>query len=161
MPVSKMEEQEYKATYHAINQRRCVFEKAINARRCACEQSARFCLADREGVACKSDAGNEMCTELLNTLRRNARFTLHLMYADGPLPHAKEIRVQAGGLQGLQQLIDPDSDAPDSVDNIYALTKAVFARYEGLQDLPLDRIMQAIVSFQGRRKSSRPLKPSS
>ncbi len=151
-----MEEQEYKDTYHAINQRRCVFEKAINARRCACVQSARFCLADREGVACKSNAGNEMCTELLDTLRRNARFSLHLKHADGPLPHAKEIRVQVGGMLGLQRLIDPDVDTIDKVDNIYALTKAAFARYERLQGLPLDRIMQAIVSFQGRRKSSRP-----
>jgi hypothetical protein len=47
------------------------------------------------------------------------------------------------------------------VTNIYALTKTAFARYERLQGLPLDRIMQAIVSFQGRRKSNRPLKPSS
>ena len=156
-----MEEQEYKATYHAINQRRCVFEKVINARRCACEKTARFCLADREGVACKSDAGNEMCTKLLNTLRRNARFSLQLMHADGPLPHAKEIRVQAGGLLGLQQVIDPENHTPDSVDNIYALTKAAFTRYAALQGLPLDRIMQSIVSFQGRRKTSRPLKPLS
>ncbi len=156
-----MEELEYKATYHAINERRCVFEKAINARRCACKQSARFCLADREGVACKSEAGNEMCTRLLDTLRRNARFSLHLTHADGPLPHAKEIRVQVGGLLGLQQLIDPDSGPHHRVDNIYSLTKAAFARYEHLQGLPLDQIMQAIVSFQGRRKSSRPLKPSS
>lgn len=156
-----MEELEYKATYHAINERRCVFEKAINARRCSCKQAARFCLADREGVACKSDAGNEMCTELLDTLRRNARFSLHLTHADGPLPHAKEIRVQLGGLLGLQQLIDPDCNDCDRVDNIYALAKATFARYVRLQDLPLERIMQAIVSFQGRRKSSRPIKPSS
>jgi hypothetical protein len=156
-----MEEKEFRATYHAINQRRCVFEKAISARCCACAQSVRFCLADREGVACKSEAGNEMCTVLLNTLRRNARFSLHLTHADGPLPHAKEIRVQVGGLLGLQQLIDPGSDVQERVTNIYALTKTAFARYERLQGLPLDRIMQAIVSFQGRRKSNRPLKPSS
>jgi hypothetical protein len=156
-----MEELEYKATYHAINEQRCVFEKAINARRCACIQAARFCLADREGVACKSNSANQMCTHLLDTLRRNARFSLHLTHAEGPLPHAKEIRVQVGGLLGLQQLIDPETNTHDRVDNIYALTKSAFARYENLQGLPLDQIMQAIVSFRGRRKSSRPIKPPS
>lgn len=156
-----MEEKEYHATYHAINQRRCVFEKSINARRCTCEQSARFNLADREGVACKSKPGNEMCTVLLETLRRNARFSLQITQAEGPLPHAKEIRVQVGGLLGLQQLIQPHSQDRDRVENIYALTKKTFERYEGLQGLPFDRIMQAIVSFQGRVKSKRPFKPPS
>jgi hypothetical protein len=154
-----VEENEYRATYHAINDRLCVFEKAINARRCSCEQSARFNLADREGVACKSGTGNAMCAGLLETLRRNARFSLRLTHADGPLPHAKEIRVQVGGLLGVQQLIGPDSTPQDTVNNIYALCKSTYARYKNLQGLPLDRIMQAIVSFQGRRKSKRPLKP--
>ena len=153
-----MEEQEYRATYQALNQRRCVFEKAINSRRCICTQAARFNLADREGVACESDAGNALCIELLDAMRRNARFTLHITHSDGPLPHAKEIRVQIGGLLGLQKLLHPDLAQADAVYNINGLASEALERYRHIEDLPYDLIVQTIVSFKGRKKRLRPLK---
>jgi hypothetical protein len=151
-----VEEREYKATYQALNQRRCVFEKAINSRSCNCTQAARFCLADREGVACKSEADNETCIDLLDNLRRNARFSLHVTHADGPLPHAKEIRVQTGGLLGLQKLLYPETAGQDKVADICRLTREALVRYGILATLPYERIVQAIVSFQGRVKRVRP-----
>jgi hypothetical protein len=153
-----MEEQQYRATYRAFNQRRCVFEKAINSRRCSCAQSARFNLADREGVACESDAGNALCIELLDAMRRNARFSLHITHADGPLPHAKEIRVQIGGLLGLQKLLHPDRAQAASVQNINGLATEALERYRRIEYLPYELIVQTIVSFEGRRKRMRPQK---
>lgn len=147
-----MEEQEYRATYQEINQRRCIFEKAINSRRCACEQSARFCLADREGIACNSENGNKLCIEFLGTMRHKARFSLQMTRADGPLPHNKEIRVQTGGLLGLQKLLCPERENSDAVENVYELVNQAISEFGQLDALPYDRIVQAIVSFQGRRK---------
>ena len=147
-----MEEQEYRDTYNSVNERRCVFEKTINSRRCSCEKSMRFHLADREGIACKSASGNALCTELLNTMRRNARFALHLTSADAPLPHAKEIKVQTGGLLGLQGLLYPDKAEATNIDNVIGLIDLAMQQYGRLQDLPYAAIVQAIVRFQGRRK---------
>ncbi|MGB7931279.1 MAG: hypothetical protein WCH04_03495 [Gammaproteobacteria bacterium] len=153
-----MEEHEYRATYQALSQRHCVFEKAINSRRCSCKQSARFHLADREGVACGSDAGNILCIALLDALRRNARFSLHITHADGPLPHAKEIRVQIGGLLGLQKLLHPDQAQADSVNDINGLATEAIDRYGRIENLPYELIVQTLASFEGRRKRTRPLK---
>ena len=147
-----MEEQEYRDTYNSVNERRCVFEKTINSRRCSCTKSMRFHLADREGIACKSASGNALCIELLNTMRRNARFALHLTSADAPLPHAKEIKVQTGGLLGLQGLLYPDKAEATNIDNVIGLIDLAMQQYGRLQDLPYAAIVQAIVRFQGRRK---------
>jgi hypothetical protein len=147
-----MEEQEYKSTYHAINKHRCVFEKAINSRRCSCDKSVRFNLADREGVSCRTASGLAVCTELLNNLRHNARFSLHLTRADTPLPHAKEIRVQVGGLLGLQALLHPELSSNSQVKNVIGLTDSAIQRYGRLEALPYDVLVQAIVKFQGRKK---------
>jgi len=154
-----MEEQEYRATYQAINQRRCIFEKAINSRRCNCEQSVRFYLADREGVSCNSNIGNRRCIEFLDTMRRNARFSLQLTQADGPLPHNKEIRVQTGGLLGLQELLHPEAGSSESVVNIYGLVEQAISKFKQLDALPYERIVQAIVSFKGRNKRGRDNRP--
>lgn len=150
-----MEEQEYKATYRAINQRRCVFEKAINSRRCACVHSRRFCLADREGVGCRSAEANALCSELLATMRRNARFALQLTRAEGPLPHNKEIRVQTGGLLGLQEQLRPELAEQNTVGNIYGLLSQALGVYRQVDALPYEQIVQTIVAFQGRRKRVR------
>ncbi len=150
-----MEEKEYRDTYQSINERRCVFEKTINSRRCTCRQSQRFHLADREGIACKSATGNALCTTFLDSMRRNARFALHLTSIDGPLPHAKEIKVQTGGLLGLQGLIRPERADDRNVDNAIGLIDAAIEKYGGLDALPYDIIVQAIVKFEGRRKRPR------
>ena len=150
-----MEEHEYREIYSAINERRCPYEKAINSRRCNCCQSKRFNLANREGVACKSAAGNLLCNQLLNIMRRKARFSLHVTHATSPLPHAKEIRVQVGGLLGLQKLLDPQAAEATTVDDIYGVTNTAMARYPGLDDLPYEEIMQSIVAFRGREKRPR------
>lgn len=153
-----MEEQEYRATYRELSQRPCVFEKAINSRRCNCKHSARFHLADREGVACESDAGNALCIALLDAMRRNARFSLHITQAVGPLPHAKEIRVQIGGLLGLQKLLHPEMTQADSVHDINGLATEAIDRYRRVENLPYELIVQTLASFEGRSKRTRPLK---
>jgi hypothetical protein len=150
-----MEEQEYKDTYQHVNQRRCVFEKSITSRRCSCEKSLRFHLADREGVSCNSTSCNALCTEFLNTMRRKARFALHLTSADSPLPHAKEIKVQTGGLLGLQTLLHPDRAEATDVNNAIGLVDSAMRQYGALDKLPYDLIVQAIVKFQGRKKRPR------
>jgi hypothetical protein len=150
-----MEEQEYRDTYHKLNQRRCIFEKTISSRRCTCEKALRFHLADREGIACKSAAGNALCIELLNSMRHKARFALHLTRADAPLPHAKEIKVQTGGLLGLQSLLRPEKPAQQNVDNVLGLINLALQRFGKLAELPYDGIIQSIVKFEGRRKRPR------
>lgn len=150
-----MDEQEYRDTYNAVNERRCVFEKTINSRRSTCEKSRRFHLADREGIACTSATGNALCIELLNHMRSNARFALHLTTADGPLPHAREIKVQTGGMLGLQTVLFPEKAAHPNVENIIGLIDKALQDYQGFDQLPYDVIVQAIVKFEGRRKHSR------
>ena len=153
-----MEEREYREIYSAINERRCPYEKAINSRRCNCSQSRRFNLANREGVACKSEAGNLLCNDLLNIMRQKARFSLHVTHATSPLPHAKEIKVQVGGLLGLQKLLNPQAANASTVGDIYGLANTALGHYLSLSELPFAEIVQSIVIFEGREKRPRPPK---
>ena len=85
-------------------------------------------------------------------MRENARFALHLTNVRGPLPHAKEIRVQTGGLLGLQGLIYPDKRDQAGVDDIITTIDTALTRYHRLEDLPFNIIAQGIVRFEGRKK---------
>ncbi len=103
-----VEENEYRSAYHAVNRRRCAFEKAILSHRCACVCSTRFYLADREGISCDSQRFHQRCSRFIALLRENSRFALRITAVEGELPHAKEIKVQNGGLLGLQRILRPE-----------------------------------------------------
>lgn len=148
-----MEENAYKDTYNAVNERRCVFEKTINSRRSTCARSRRFHLADREGIACTSEDSKALCADLLDCMRSNARFALHQTSAPhGPLPHAREIKVQTGGMLGLQALVHPELAEQESVDNIIVIIGNALDRYGTFEQFPYDVINQSIVRFEGRPK---------
>jgi hypothetical protein len=85
-------------------------------------------------------------------MRSKARFALHLTHAEGPLPHAREIKVQTGGLLGLQGLLHPERAAADNIDNAIGLIDAALTEFGNLESLPYDIIIQAIVRFEGRKK---------
>jgi len=150
-----MDEDEYRSTYQVVNQQRCVFEKALNSRRCFCSRMDRFYLADREGVGCKSEPARQRCGQLLETMRKNARFSLQLTRIAGPLPHNKEIKVQTGGLLGLQAIVKPALGDSTSVQDIYDLISDAETSYGSLKDFPYTEIVKRIVRFEGRPRRTR------
>ena len=127
-----------------------MFEKAINARRCTCDLSQRFNLADREGVSCTSETGAIRCRQLLDLLRDNARFALQMTNVPGPLPHAKEVKVQIGGMLGLQKLLHPELINDETAHDINGLAEAAIQQFNSLENLPYSEIVKSVVSFEGR-----------
>jgi len=104
-------------------------------------------------VRCTSEVAHPDCAELLELLHRYARFALHLSEADAPLPHGKEIKVQGGGLLGLQQIVWPER-ADEGVDDISVLLKSAGNRFCEWDEIPTAEIVRAIATYQGRRKRS-------
>ncbi len=157
--TGRMDEGEFKKTYDQIRELSCPYEKALLGRQCGCAMGRRFNLAEREGVFCTAWKARNDCETLLRLLREKARFTLGLTAITGPLPHAKEIRVQMGGLAGLQRVVQPDIQ-PTRVEDIHALVQVAQASFESLDKLPFSDIIQAVAAYQGRRRRS-PRKPRS
>ena len=148
-----MEESEYKSTYSEIASIRCEFEKALTNNKARCSYSRHFWLADREGYACAYQEASDKCRLLLATLRANSRFILKLPQAGDRLPHNMEIRVQAGGLDGIRRLFTIAQQA--QIDDIQALIAQAETEFGGLDRLPYDRIVQSISRYQGRRSKKR------
>lgn len=147
-----MDEKHYKETYSNINPNRCVFEKSINSRICNCDKSQRFNLADREGVACNSNAGLARCNKLIALLHSNARFTLQRLDVE-QLGHAQEIKIQNGGLLGLQSQLH--KEAENRVADINAMIINAVKEYTSIENFPYSNIMQVINAYSIRPKRVR------
>ena len=145
-----MEEEQYRKTYQDINPCRCVFEKSINTRRCHCAISHRFCLADREGISCNTELAQKRCQSLLEIMRSSAIFSMRLTRIEGALPHGKEIKIQNGGLLGLQQLVSPEDETKTAIQDIHQLLSQAIEKYGAIDAFPYGEIVKQIVRFEGR-----------
>ena len=132
----------------SINPKPCVFGKVILSRHCMCSKVVKRYAAEREMVACSADAERAQCGELLDKLRQNSAFALKLTHITLPLPHGPEMRVQVGGLQGLQQEVNGLSEVTD----ITALVSDAKEKFGSLDSLPFSKIVQSVVSCEVRKK---------
>lgn len=143
-----MDERAYQTSRQAANPQPCVFEKALLAGCAQCNKSQRLSLAEREVVACGSAVAKINCQTLASLFHERATFVLHLPRAGTPMVHAKTMKLQCGGLQGLQAALG----APDR--EVHAMVQQVLANGNSLLDLPWQDIVNAIALWQLRKRST-------
>ena len=150
-----MDQDAFRETYREVNERFCAFEKSVLTNRCNCSMAERFCIAEREGVHCNSDAGQKRCLKALRLLREQAHFALRTHEDKAILPHGKAMRVQVGGMRGIRALIEPDAADPRAVPDVDALLSSAETVYGNLESLPYSQIMPHIAAYQARPRRAR------
>jgi hypothetical protein len=142
-----MDETAYRQIYSDVVERPCSFEKAILASCGACGRSSRIQIAEREAVTCQTASSLSRCTSLHNSLRHSFAFALKKVLDDTPLPHAQEMRIQCGGLKGLQYVLDGNAEVAD----VDAMLEFALQRWGELAEIPYSEVVHAAgVCFKGR-----------
>lgn len=148
-----MDETAYKLTYTNYNHSPCLFAKALLCRCAACSKAQKLNIAEREAMACLSPEAHARCAAFLELLHEKALFALRLTHLDGPLPHGKEIKVQCGGLQGLQAILKQETEV--FVSDINALLSQAEGMTGGLATLPYQEIVKLIVAYTQRKRGGK------
>jgi len=144
-----VDEDNYRSTYREFNELPCVFEKGILQQCCKCHLARHFNLAERVGVACNSGAAQQQCLAFLSIMQDKSVFALQLTpSSDGKLPHAKKIKIQCGGINGLQML----DGATQVVKDVNQLLNHAIERYGDMERLPYEEIVRSVVTFEGRKR---------
>jgi len=146
-----MDQDAFRETYREVNENFCAFEKSVLINQCNCSKAERFCIAEREGVHCLSEEGQARCLDALSILRDHATFALREL-TEGKLPHGKAMRVQIGGMRGLNKLLNGDDTQVPDVD---AILQAAVQRWGSLEQLPFSEIMPSIAAYKGKTRARR------
>ena len=144
-----VDENTFRQVLRSTDHQPCTFGKAILAGCCACSLAARLAIAERETVNCTQAAAREQCLELYDLLHRNSLFALKLIHADEPLTHANNMKLQCGGLHGLQHALDGSGEVAD----VAALVEAAQRKFDSLAQFPYSQIVQSVSAFQLRKPS--------
>jgi len=142
------DENAYKQTYSEVNPLQCVFERGMLRRCLGCEQGIRRNIAEREAVGCRDKAAHDLCGSFKIRLKHAAAFALKLTHPDDPLPHAKELKLQCGGLMGLDRVVT--GSPVEAVANVAGSLSTAVARYGGVDGLPYADLIQSIRGFEAR-----------
>jgi hypothetical protein len=145
-----VDEKEYKSAYYEVNGRPCPFDKAILTSCCGCPRSQKVLIAEREAITCLSPEGHRICAKIINALREKTLFALRLTHLSEKLPHGKELKVQCGGMWGLQGALNQQRGR---VEDIHALLEEALARYGSVTELPYSEIVKSVVSYKARQRS--------
>lgn len=146
-----MDQDAFRETYREVNENFCAFEKSVLINQCNCSKAERFCIAEREGVHCLSEEGQARCLDALSILRDHATFALREL-TEGKLPHGKAMRVQIGGMRGLNKLLNGDDSQVPDVD---AILQEAIQRWGSLEQLPFSEIMPSIAAYKGKTRARR------
>ena len=127
--------------------RPCTFGKSVLTRCVGCERADRVQIAEREVVTCRNAASLARCTELHGHLRHSFTFALGKVHDDDVLSHAQEMRVQCGGLKGLQYVLSDNAE----VDNADALLENAVRMWGDLAEIPYSQVVHAAAQcYKGR-----------
>ncbi|KAB2308255.1 hypothetical protein F8A87_11030 [Betaproteobacteria bacterium SCN2] len=146
--MSEYNEDAYRNARKSVNPSPCAFEKGVLARCISCSKAEKHLLAERETMNCIDPAAQVRCTELKTLLRGHSAFALKIPHVGAQLPHAKELKIQCGGLKGLQMACHGN----DAVEDVFALIESALSAHGALEDFPYSDVVQGVVHFEARRR---------
>lgn len=146
--MSGYNEDAYHEARRSVNPTPCAFEKGVLACCVACSKAEKHLLAERETMNCTEPAAQARCMELKTLLRGHSAFALKVPRPGQQLPHAKELKIQCGGLKGLQASLT----GSDTVGDVFTLIESALAAHGTLEELPYSDIVQGVVHFEARRR---------
>lgn len=100
-------------------------------------------------VTCASLDAFGQCEQLLEHMINAAQFALHYVEGTDSLTHGKLMRVQHGGLQGLQVLVE-ETEQP--ISDIHALLNKAIAHYGAIEDIPAESLLPYIKAHENKRR---------
>lgn len=128
----------------------CVFTKALLAQRARCALVQRQTVGEREQLVCTGPVARINCATMAALMRERSTFALRLPRSGAPIEHAKALRLQCGGLAGLQQALG--SAQPE----VHQMVMQAHERWGSLLDAPWAEIVAAIVAWQPRARRAPP-----
>jgi len=137
-----VDEAAYRRTLSASIYLPCPFEKSIVTHCVECALAGKHNVAEREVVSCDSNTAHARCISLLGLLRENFTFAFGTAHINGPLPHGREMRMQCGGLRGLNHSLDGGSE----VTNVAALLDSAEEKFGSVAELPYANLVRYAMS---------------
>lgn len=134
-----------------IENLKCPFNAPLIAEDFKCEHCEIVARRAGPDVACQSIEGHDRCIKLHEGLLQAVLDAKSMNYDLNEIPHSLLVKVQYGGLLGINNDIatDPDLDSAKII-NIDGLVQDVFQHYS--EEIPFEKFVESSLGYQLKRR---------
>jgi hypothetical protein len=133
----------------------CPFSATLVSEDFGCRNAAGIVRRGGAEIACTSDAAHARCRALFRNLKEAALPAFGV--ADDPLqmPHSVLVKIQYGGLLGVQRTLNPALEGAMAVADIDRLVTSAAEHFPSLQDIPYAELSNDITGYRLPRRRRR------
>lgn len=129
---------------------KCAFNGTLVAASYGCTHAEPVARRGGPDIACRSPTSHRRCAELFERLKGAALPAFGVEDDLLAMPHSVLMKIQHGGLAGLQRLLD--GAAARRVDDIDTLVERALATYRAIDALPCADVVGDMTGYQLKRR---------
>ena len=130
----------------------CPFTAPLVKKDFQCPQADEVIRRGGSEIACKNRASYGQCTKMHTQMKLSALAAMDLEDDLLTVPHNTLVKIQYGGLLGLQAMMSPEKANSTQIENIEALIAQARSTYGELTNVPLETINEVITHFKTQRR---------
>ena len=135
-----------------MEEHKCAFSNTLVTNQFGCEKGAQVTRRGGPDVVCASDEAHQQCENLFQRMKQAALPAFGVEDDLLSMPHSVQMKIQFGGLLGLQRLQDKGTDESTVVKNIHGLVGQAIGKHGGLDAIPCQTFVEDMTSYKLKRR---------
>jgi hypothetical protein len=131
---------------------KCAFSNTLMTNQFGCEKAEQVTRRSGPDIACTSEAAHQRCEMLFQQMKAVALPAFGVEDDLLSMPHSVLVKIQFGGLLGLQHLLVPGAGGSAAVQNVHALVDQAVGKYNNLDSIPCPALVQDMTGYKLRRR---------
>ncbi len=133
-----------------MEQHKCLFSAPLISHQFGCVYAKEVIHRGGAEIACTDIAAHARCGQLFQHMKAAALPAFGVEDDLLSMPHSVLVKIQYGGLLGLQRLLSGATAAPERVENIDALVAGAQVRFGVVGAVPCAQFVADITAFKPR-----------
>lgn len=152
-----MDDEQYRQAREAIEQPRCLYEKALQYGYFSCRYACKIALGEREAMHCSDPIAHSRCAAFYALTLKKSGFALGTTLMPTHLTFNKAMKVQIGGLRGAAKLASmpvelPEKSAIALAPDVAACLERIQSEEANFETVDFSEIVPHIQKFSMRRR---------
>jgi hypothetical protein len=134
---------------------KCPFSAPLITRQFGCVQAQEVVHRGGTEINCTDAAAHARCDQLFQHMKLAALPAFGVEDDLLSMPHSVLVKIQYGGLLGLQRVLRAESQVAERVEDVQALVAEASARFGGAAGIPVAPLVADITTFKPRARRGR------
>lgn len=136
-----------------MDELKCPFSAPLVTRQFGCTHAREVVRRGGAEINCTASTAHARCEQLFQRLKVAALPAFGVEDDLLSMPHSVLVKIQYGGLLGLQRQLHPDAQVAERVEDVQALVAEASLRFSG--EIPCALLVDDITAFKTRARRGR------